>query len=143
VKPAGDERTSDGGDLAAQRPPREQLMNVRTVDRDATVILRVDGAVDGLTAPRLRIALADAFDRLDGRFLVLDLTEVTFLGSPGLRALFDSANEAVQHRGHRPLRVVVDHSRPVIRPIEIVGLDNVLALYHEVEEALRGDEPTV
>jgi anti-sigma B factor antagonist len=38
--------------------------------------------------------------------------------------------------------VVVDHSRPVIRPIEIVGLDNVLALYHEVEEALRGDEPT-
>jgi anti-sigma B factor antagonist len=142
VKPAGDERTSDGGDLAAQRPPREQLMTVRTVDRDATVLLRVDGAVDGLTAPRLRTALADAFDRLDGRALVLDLAEVTFLGSPGLRALFDSANEAVRHRGHRPLRVVVDHSRPVIRPIEIVGLDNVLALYHDVDEALRGGEPT-
>jgi anti-sigma B factor antagonist len=142
VKPAGDERTSDGGDLAAQRPPREQLLNVRTVDRDATVLLRVDGAVDGLTAPRLRSALADAFDRLDGRALVLDLTEVTFLGSPGLRALFDGANEAVHHRGFRPLRVVVDHSRPVIRPIEIVGLDNVLALYHDVDEAVRGDEPT-
>jgi anti-sigma B factor antagonist len=142
VKPAGDERTSDGGDLAAQRPPLEQLMNTRSVDRDATVLLVVDGAVDGLTAPRLRTAVAEAFDRLAGRALVLDLTEVTFLGSPGLRTLFDAASEAVHHRGYQPLRVVVDHSRPVIRPIEIVGLDNVLALYHDAEEALRGDEPT-
>jgi anti-sigma B factor antagonist len=118
-------------------------MNVRSVDRDETVLLVVDGAVDGLTAPRLRAAISDAFDRLDGRVLVLDLSEVTFLGSPGLRALFDSATEAVQHRGYRPLRVVVDHTRPVIRPIEIVGLDNVLALYHDVDEALRGGEPTV
>jgi anti-sigma B factor antagonist len=140
VKPAGDERTSDGGDLAAQRPPREQLMNLRSVDRDATVLLTVEGAVDGLTAPRLRSALADAFARLAGRVLVLDLSEVTFLGSPGLRALFDSASEAARHGGYRPLRVVVDHTRPVIRPIEIVGLDNVLALYHRVDEALRGDE---
>ncbi|MCO1655409.1 anti-sigma factor antagonist [Pseudonocardia humida] len=143
MKPAGDERTSDGGDVAARQPPVEQLMTVRSVDRDASVLLVVEGAVDGLTAPRLRTAVADAFDRLDGRALVLDLSSVTFLGSPGLRTLFDSASEAVGHRGHRPLRVVVDHSRPVIRPIEIVGLDNVLALYHDVDEALRGDEPTV
>jgi anti-sigma B factor antagonist len=142
VKPAGDERTSDGGDLAAQRPPLEQLMDVRSVDRDGTVLLVVEGAVDGLTAPRLRTALAAAFDRLAGRALVLDLSEVTFLGSPGLRVLFDCAVEAAHHRGHQPLRVVVDHARPVVRPIEIVGLDNVLALYHRVDEAMRGDEPT-
>jgi len=142
VKPAGDERTPDGGDLVAQQPPAEQLMTVRAVDRDAAVLLVVEGAVDGLTAPRLRTAIAEAFDRLAGRALVLDLTGVTFLGSPGLRALFDSASEAVRHGGHRPLRVVVDHSRPVVRPIEIVGLDNVLALYDSAHEALRGDEPT-
>ena len=117
-------------------------MTVRAVDRDAAVLLVVEGAVDGLTAPRLRTAIAEAFDRLAGRALVLDLTGVTFLGSPGLRALFDSASEAVRHGGHRPLRVVVDHSRPVVRPIEIVGLDNVLALYDSAHEALRGDEPT-
>ncbi|MFL6268176.1 MAG: anti-sigma factor antagonist [Actinomycetes bacterium] len=143
MKPAGDERTSDGGEIAAERPPLEQLMNVRSVDRDATVLLVVDGAVDGLTAPRLRTAVVEAFDRLAGRALVLDLTGVTFLGSPGLRTLFDSAAEASQHDGYQPLRVVVDHSRPVVRPIEIVGLDSVLALYHEVDEALTGEEPTV
>jgi anti-sigma B factor antagonist len=143
VKPAGDERTSDGGDLAARQPPREQLMTVGTVERHGALVLVVDGAVDGLTAPRLRAAIGEAFDRLDGRILVLDLSRVGFLGSPGLRALFDSATEAVRHGGHRPLRVVVDHTRPVIRPIEMVGLDNMLALYHELDEALRNEEPTV
>jgi anti-sigma B factor antagonist len=142
VKPAGDERTSDGGELAARHPAREQLMSVRSSERDGAVVLSVDGAVDGLTAPRLRTAIDDAFARLDGRVLILDLTTVGFLGSPGLRALFDSASEAVRQQ-HQPLRVVVDHSRPVIRPIEIVGLDNVLALYHEVGEALRGEEPSL
>ena len=48
----------------------------------------------------------------------------------------DSAAEAVTHRGYQPLRVVVDENRPVVRPIEIVGLDNVLALYHSVGDAL-------
>ncbi len=116
-------------------------MNVRSVDRDETVLLVVEGAVDGLTAPRLRTAVTEAFDRLAGRALVLDLSRVTFLGSPGLRTLFESASDAVHLHGHRPLRVVVNHSRPVTRPIEMVGLDSVLDLYHDVDGALRGDEP--
>jgi len=84
----------------------------------------------------MRAAIGAAFDRLTGRMLVLDLTQVRFLGSAGLRTLLDSAAEAVTHRGHEPLRVVVDENRPVVRPIEIVGLDNVLALYHSVSDAL-------
>jgi anti-sigma B factor antagonist len=136
VKPAGDERTPDGTEHAAERPAREQLLNIRSVDRDDALILFLDGEIDGLTAPRMRAAIGEAFDQLAGRMLVLDLTEVRFLGSAGLRALLDSAAEAVTHRGHEPLRVVVDENRPVVRPIEIVGLDNVLALYHSVGDAL-------
>lgn len=136
VIPVGDERTPDGGEVAAERPAREQLLSVRRSDRDGAVVLTVDGAIDGLTAPRLRAAIQLAFDELDGRILVIDLTGVHFLGSPGLRALSETAAEAVQHRGHQPLRVVVDDTRPVIRPIEIVGLDDVLALYHDVDGAL-------
>jgi anti-sigma B factor antagonist len=136
VKPVGDERTPDGNEQTPERPSREQLMNLRTVDQADAVILLVSGAIDGLTAPRLRAAIAEAFDRLDGRPLVIDLSEVTHLGSAGLRALFDSAREAVKHRGYQPLRVVVDDTHPVIRPIEIVGLDNVLALYNSVADAL-------
>jgi anti-sigma B factor antagonist len=128
------------------RPSREQLLTVTADDRDAVVVLTVDGAVDravdALTVPRLRDALRSPFDRLDGRVLVVDLTAVRFLGSPGLRALAEGATEAARHRGVEPLRVVVDHNRPVIGPLEIVGLDGVLAPYHDVGAALGDDAPT-
>lgn len=121
-------------------PEREQLMSVRVDDRADVVVLAVEGDVDGLTAPRLSSVVADAFARLAGRVLVLDLTDVRFLGSTGLRTLRDSAHEAVHHHGAQPFRVVVDHRRPVIRPIEIVGLDQLLALYHTVDDAIAAGD---
>jgi len=113
-------------------------MTVWSSDRNDAVIVTVRGDVDGLTASRLDTAVAEAFDRLDGRVLVIDLTGVTLLGSPGLRVLLESAEEAVRHRGMLPLRIVVDEARPVIRPIEIIGLDQILALYDSVDHALAG-----
>lgn len=115
-------------------------MSVRTEARDDVVVLTVDGDVDGLTAPRLATAIANAFRELAGRALVLDLTNVRFLGSVGLRTLRDTAREAGRHPGFVPLRVVVDQQRPVIRPIEISGLDQILALYHTVDDALAAGD---
>lgn len=109
-------------------------MTVRAEDRDDVLILTVEGDVDGLTAPRLAAAISNAYRVLAGRPLVLDLTKVQFLGSTGLRTLREGA------KGPGPLRVVVDQARPVIRPIEIVGLDQILALYHTVAEALAADD---
>jgi len=137
VKPASDELTPDG---VEDRPDREQLMTVRTEDHADVLLLAVEGDVDGLTAPRLSVALAAAFRALAGRTLVLDLTHVRFLGSSGLRTLRDSALESSRHEGFQPLRVVVDQQRPVIRPIEIVGLDQILALYHTVEDAIAAGD---
>jgi anti-sigma B factor antagonist len=114
------------------------MLTVRIDERADAVVLGVDGEIDGLTAPRLRTAIADAFAQLAGRVLVIDLTDVTFLGSPGLHALLDTAQEASHHEGFQTLRVVVDHTRPVVRPIELTGLDAVLALYYNVQEALDG-----
>ncbi len=113
-------------------------MTVRTDARPDAVVVGVDGEIDGLTAPRLRAAIDEAYDQLDGRPLVVDLTDVTFLGSPGLQVLLDSAREAVHHRGFETLRIVVDHARPVVRPIELTGLDAVLTLFHTVTDALDG-----
>ena len=39
------------------------------------------------------------------------------------------------------LRVVVDHTRPVIRPIEMTGLDDLLALYTTLDLALHHAGP--
>jgi len=138
VKPASDELTPDG--VEHQLPSREQLMTVRTDARVDVLILTVEGDVDGLTAPRLSSAIGEAFRVLAGRTMVLDLTHVRFLGSVGLRTLRDSAHEAASREGFQTLRVVVDHTRPVIRPIEIVGLDQILALYHTVEDAIAAGD---
>lgn len=121
-----------------ERPDHEQILQVRTDERSDAVVVVVDGEIDGLTAPRLRAAIDAAFEQLAGRALVVDLTDVSFLGSPGLQVLLDSAREAVHHRGFETLRIVVDHTRPVVRPIELTGLDAVLTLFHSVTDALDG-----
>ncbi|OZM81310.1 STAS domain-containing protein [Pseudonocardia sp. MH-G8] len=138
MKPAGDELTPDGGEATTVHPPVEQLIGLRREDRPDAVVVQVSGAVDGLTAPRLRTLIVAALDQLDGRPLVLDLTEVGFFGSSGLRALADGTERAATRPGFEPLRVVVDHNRPVLRPIELTGYDAVLALYHDVDAAVAG-----
>jgi anti-sigma B factor antagonist len=138
VKPAGDERTPDGSEHLSDEPVSEQFLTISYTDDDDALVLAVQGEVDMLTAPRLQTAVHVAFERLAGRILVVDLTTLRFMGSPGLRTLRETAAEAAKQPGYQTLRVVVDHNRPVIRPIEITGLDHVLALYETVGDALAG-----
>jgi anti-anti-sigma factor len=91
-----------------------------------------------------RSAVSDGLHDPDGGPVVLDLTEVTFLSSTGLGALVDAQHAA--DRIGAPLRVVVDHARPVLHPIQLTGLDEVLTPYHVVDNSVRGDSrlpPTV
>ena len=124
---------------AARGPAVEQLVRIDTgrvvhAGREALVVT-VAGEIDVLTVDRLRAAVAAGFEQLpDEATLVIDMTDVTFLGSPGLQALVDATRAA--RRRSEPLHIVVDHTRPVIRPIELAGLDDVLALFHTVDQAV-------
>lgn len=104
---------------------------------DHAVVVELAGEVDLDTAPRVHAAVTEAFHHPGTSRYVLDLTDVAFLGSAGLVALVDATQQA-QARSE-PLLVVVDSNRPVIRPIQITGLDDVLRLCHSVEEALTAD----
>jgi len=108
-------------DDRSAEPAREQLLSIASREVDGAVVL---AAVD------------TGFDQASDGPLVIDLTDVSFLGSAGLAALVSARRQAQRRR--EPLRIVVDHNRPVIRPLEITGLDEVLALYHTVDEALVG-----
>ena len=121
-------------DPSFDEPAAEQLVNINQRWVDDAVVISVAGELDTLTTPRLRVAVREALDEAMGAAVVVDLTEVTFLGSPGLAALVDAVASANRRGG--PLRIVVDNTRPVIRPIELTGLDDVLALYETVDEAL-------
>lgn len=111
-------------------------------DRDA-VIVTATGEIDLATAPRLGTAVRAALAVPGPGPVVVDLTAVTFLASAGLGVLVDAHTAAAIRR--EPLRVVVDHNRPVLTPIQLVGLDAVLALYDTVTDALnnqpRHDQP--
>jgi anti-sigma B factor antagonist len=117
-------------------PDPDQLIIHRRFERGA-LILTVAGEIDMQTAPQLRAALGYAFVQAEGAPLVVDLTRVVCLGAPGLTALVEATQQAQRRR--KPLRLVVDHTRPVVRPIELTGLDELLALYESLDDAL--DEP--
>jgi anti-sigma B factor antagonist len=122
-------------DRSFDEPAGEQLVNISLRRVDSALLITVAGELDTLTTPRLRAAVAEALAEAAGSALVVvDLTRVSFLGSPGLAALVDAVSTARRRGG--PLRIVVDNARPVVRPIELTGLDDVLTLYETVEEAL-------
>lgn len=98
------------------------------------MVVAVQGEVDMLTVARLQAAAEEALREAAGLPVVVDLTAVTYLGSHGLAALVEAASKAESHG--EPLRLVVDETRPVVRPLQVSGLDEVLALYYSVEEAL-------
>jgi len=133
---AGEARHALAGPIPAAmaHPPSPDGMDVVSRRLDGHVLVTATGEVDADTAPRLQTALLAALDGSPGRACVLDLTQVAFLDSAGLAALMTAHAHAEELR--TPLRIAVDSNSPVIRPIEITGLDVVLRLYHTVDEAL-------
>lgn len=98
---------------------------------DDAVVLTVSGEVDMLSAPQLaeaiHTALADA-----PAALVIDLSKVDFLASAGMTVLVTAQAEVTA-----PTRFAVVANGPATsRPIKLMGLDNVLALYSTLDSAL-------
>lgn len=116
-------------------PPAEPVeLDIRHRMRDDTFVVEVAGEVDLDTTPQLRTAVVHCVDQAGDQPCVLDLTAVTFLDSAGLTTLLNATHRAEEHHGL--LRIVVDSNRPVIRPIAVTGLDDVLTLYHTIDEAI-------
>ena len=104
--------------------------DVVTHGSDATVV-HVVGEIDTLTAPVLRAQLDEHLPVVP--LLVLDLSEVTFLGSAGLAVLV-AAKDAADARGNT-LRLVCG-SRIVTRALEATGLLTLFDVADGVPEAL-------
>jgi anti-sigma B factor antagonist len=117
-------------------PDRADLLQVERRRVGDAHVVTVAGEVDPATVDVLRGAVAEALDDPETGAVVVDLTAVSFLGSAGLKALVD-ARAGASHR-NEPLRLVVDSARPVTRPLEVSGLDQVLATFEDLESALAG-----
>jgi anti-sigma B factor antagonist len=120
-------------------PADEQLLRIATARlahaTGEALVITVAGEIDLSTVNRLRAAVTAGFKDLhDGHVLVIDLTEVTFLASHGLQVLIEVTEDAYQRR--KLLRIVPGHTRAVIHPIHVSGLDEVLPLFDTVEHAV-------
>jgi anti-sigma B factor antagonist len=99
---------------------------------DDTVVVHLAGELDLVTTHTLQERLWPLFDR-PRRAVLLDLTEVTFLGSTGLADLVN-AKERAGRSGIRLLLVAT--GRVVLRPLEATGLMSIFPVYDSIDAAL-------
>jgi anti-sigma B factor antagonist len=105
--------------------PTDDLVTIDVTGSAATgILLTVTGEIDSSTAPSLRAVVDTAF--ADGaRELTVDLEGVTFLDSAGLCVLAAAHRRAIEDGV--VLRVVAS-GRAVVRPLQITGLYDLLAV---------------
>ncbi|MDG4669424.1 STAS domain-containing protein [Mycobacterium sp. 236(2023)] len=95
-----------------------------------TVVLRVSGAVDMLTAPTFTQYVDSVLDTtLSG--LIIDLTEVSFLASAGLEALVKAQRKA----GESTALIVVAAGPATRRPITLTAVDRDVRVCTTIGEA--------
>ncbi len=103
--------------------------------RDGAAVVSIGGEIDLSTAPAFEAAIAQALE-VSPTLLAIELSEVTFMASVGLRILA-ATNEKV---GESIRIAVVANSPAASRPIQLTGLDTVVALYPTLDAALSATD---
>jgi len=111
--------------------------SVHTEDEDHAPVVVVSGEIDMATAPMLQRELVTAMEAHEGP-VVLDLSDVTFFDSSGLRVAI-VAHRDLGEQGRR-LAVVCDPEGHVQRTFMLAGLSNHLEL-HPTRAAALADGP--
>ncbi|MEU4248704.1 STAS domain-containing protein [Amycolatopsis sp. NPDC026612] len=101
------------------------------VQQEEAVVVEVAGDVDTTTAPAL-VRAADEALAEQPPVLVVDLSRVEFLASPGLTALLTIHRNAGAGTAVR----IVAAGRATLRPIQLTGLEESLSLFPTRDAAL-------
>lgn len=95
-------------------------------------LITLSGRVDSSTAPELEETLEDRID--EGRYnLVLDLSDVNYLSSAGLRALVSALRTCKKKGGD--VRIA-NPSERVSEVMSLAGLDSLFSMYDDVTVAV-------
>jgi anti-sigma B factor antagonist len=88
------------------------------------VFLHVAGEIDLLAEPSLQHHLSEVFTN-PPPCLIIDLSQVSFMGATGLSVLLRARHTATQHGTTLKLR---SPSRRATRPLQITGLDRLFEI---------------
>lgn len=110
-------------------------MGIRYEDvNDGVRRIHLSGRLDTVGSEQMAPQFADlAASAKHG--VVVHLSEVTFLSSMGIRALIAAAKE-LQARGGRMV-LHVDENDVVVRTLEATGIDEVIPVYDDEDEAAQ------
>lgn len=99
---------------------------------DGIAVLSVRHSVDMLSAPKLSAAISTALAKRPVG-LVVDMTDVVFLASAGMSVLIEAQDQATTASARFG---VVAEGAATSRPIKLLGIDAILALYPTLGDAL-------
>lgn len=97
-------------------------MTIQTEKKDAALTLKISGRLDTTTAPELEQAIKEVTD--DTKELTLDMTELTYISSAGLRVLL-GAQKKMNKIGSMKLTGVCEAVKDVF---EITGFADILRI---------------
>lgn len=95
-------------------------------------LIKVIGRIDSSNASKLEEALKNRQD--DGRYrLVLELSEVEYMSSAGLRALVGALRESKRHSGDVRIASPSERMQEVL---DLAGLDSVFRIFEDTTAAV-------
>jgi anti-anti-sigma factor len=126
-----------GTDESQTELPATQRLRIRTETRDLDAgvvsLIRVEGEVDLANAEELAGALRAGGD---GAGIVLDLREVPFMDSTGLKVILIASRDLDQ-----PLNVVCGAGSAVRRLLDLAGVADRVPSFESEDEALDAIGP--
>lgn len=108
------------------------MLDINVVGRDNVTLIEASGRIDSMNANQLGEALSQAVDA-GHLYLVLDLSQVEYMSSAGLREIVSSLKKAKRASGDLRIAEPSDRVREIL---EMAGLDTIFQIYATVGEAL-------
>jgi anti-sigma B factor antagonist len=108
------------------------MMNITERDQNGVTLFTLEGRVDTQGAVDLDLALQAAVSGGKNK-MVLDMAEVSYISSAGLRTLADIVTKNREAGGDLKL---VALNRKVLRVLRIIGFDRFFAVYNSTAEAV-------
>jgi anti-sigma B factor antagonist len=108
-------------------------MQIATQEQGQVAIVAVNGRVDSATAPDLENALKKLVET-EKTQIVLDLMDVEYMSSAGLRAMVSTLKSVKRVNGD--LRVANPSPR-VDEVLRLAGLTSIFAIYRSRDEAVQ------
>lgn len=111
----------------------DSLSNLRIEQKENLLILRIKGRLDAVTSPLAEKKVFEAIN--NGQYnLLLDMAEVIYLSSAGMRMLLSITKRLRTMSGKLAICSVTTN---VVDVLKMSGFDHTLNLFKTEEEALK------